>query len=93
MGLFNFQFITKSKKTKKAKPMVRVKLDHAPIEIYNMDDYKLHELYEHGSVAERDIAYDILKRRKNFATATMASEDDPIPIGAQYNNTIKPETR
>jgi len=51
---------------KKSKSIIKVKLEHTPIEINNMDDDELLLLSQRGTINERDIASEALSRHRKW---------------------------
>jgi hypothetical protein len=62
--------------------LIRFRNNYTPVEIYNMDDAQLENLYEHGSPSERDIANEIKKKRSNWDTVVNKGLDDTLPSGS-----------
>jgi len=80
------QFVTQPRKKKKDKklvkrPMIKIKSEHTPVEIQNMDMPQLEYIYEHGSPTEKELADNIIRARKKWATASSLS-DDIVPTGS-----------
>jgi len=66
----------KKKKTKvKSNRLIKVRSEHAPIEIQNMNMPELEYLYEHGTPTEKEIAEHVMVTRKKFEKATMVPDD------------------
>jgi hypothetical protein len=76
------QFVTQPTNRKKAKSkkpkrtMIKFTSDHTPLDIQNMDNQELADLYEHGSPTERDMAENILHARKKWALVELAMPMD-----------------
>jgi hypothetical protein len=76
------QFVTQPatrKKAKSKKPkrtMIKFTSDHTPLEIQQMSNSDLENLYEHGSPTERDMAENILHARKKWALVELAMPMD-----------------
>jgi len=76
------QFVTqptnrkKVKSTKPKRTMIKFTSDHTPLDIQNMDNQELVDLYEHGSPTERDMAENILHARKKWALVELAMPMD-----------------
>lgn len=85
-----FPFGDKKKQKIKRKKMIKVHTDYTAFEIDRMDDDHVQNLYEHGSVAEREIAGTILKSRKDWDTIVNKGLDDPLPTGSGIQATGAP---
>lgn len=77
-------FITKKKikkRKKQIKKIIKIVNEHTPLEIMNMDMPELMYIYQHGTVAEKEIADNVLRARKKWEIASSLS-DDVLPTGS-----------
>lgn len=78
-------FIINRKKSKKkeklVKRIIKVYNEHTPLEIMDMDMPELMYIYQHGTVAEKEIAENVLRARRKWSIASSLS-DDVLPTGS-----------
>lgn len=79
----NIQPIKRKKKNKRPikRTIIKIKTEHTPMEIQNMDLSQLEYLYEHGSPTEKELADRMIRIRKKWAMASLLS-DDILPTGS-----------
>jgi len=88
--MFPFQQPNNKERRPKKRVIAKIKTEHSPVEIQDMDMPELLNIYEHGSPIERSIAEEILYRRKKAALVDLASPmNSELASGSPFANNIR----